>query len=81
MLGNEESAVIESLEDGLLEYPQYTKPRVFRDKNVPQVLLDGNHAAIRQWRHKQSLLLTKTRRPDLLSEQELSDNDKKLLDL
>jgi len=81
VLGNEESAVIESLEDGLLEYPQYTKPRAFRGENVPQVLLDGNHAAIRQWRREQSLLLTKNRRPDLLSEQDLSDNDKKLLDL
>jgi len=81
VLGNEESTVVESLEDGVLEYPQYTRPREFRGQIVPQVLLDGNHGAIQQWRREQSLLLTKDRRPDLLMELDLSDNDKKLLDL
>ncbi len=56
----------ESFYDGLLEYPQYTRPRVFEGYEVPQVLLEGNHAAIREWRKKEALKRTLTRRPDLL---------------
>ncbi len=67
VLGSEESPVDESFSgDGLLEYPQYTRPRVFEDMEVPQVLLDGNHALIRKWRREQSLLITLKRRPELL---------------
>lgn len=67
VLGSEESPVDESFSgDGLLEYPQYTRPRVFEDMEVPQVLLDGNHALIRKWRREQSLLITLKRRPELI---------------
>ena len=65
-VGNDESLVRESYENGLLEYPQYTKPRTFEGHEVPPVLLSGNHRAIEQWRSEQSLKLTAERRPDLL---------------
>ena len=68
MVGNPESLVEESHEDGLLEYPSYTKPAVWRDLEVPEVLLSGNHAAIAAWRHEQQLERTKLIRPDLLPE-------------
>lgn len=67
VIGNQESLVEESHEDGLLEYPVYTKPAVWRDRGVPEILLSGNHAAIRTWRHEQRLERTAARRPDLLS--------------
>jgi tRNA (guanine37-N1)-methyltransferase len=66
VIGNAESLVEESHEDGLLEYPIYTKPREWRGRPVPDVLLSGNHAAIAQWRHEQRLARTAARRPDLL---------------
>ncbi|MGC8685215.1 MAG: tRNA (guanosine(37)-N1)-methyltransferase TrmD [bacterium] len=65
-VGNEASIKDESYEDGLLEYPQYTKPRVFEGHEVPAVLLSGNHEQIKKWRKEQSLRLTAMRRPDLL---------------
>lgn len=65
VLSNEESALTESFDDGLLEYPQYTRPEIWNDKAVPEVLLSGHHANIEKWRHEQSLLRTKERRPDL----------------
>ena len=65
VLSNEESAQTESFDDGLLEYPQYTRPEVWMDKKVPDVLLSGHHANIEKWRHEQSLERTKQRRPDL----------------
>ncbi|REJ04779.1 tRNA (guanosine(37)-N1)-methyltransferase TrmD [Microbacterium bovistercoris] len=68
VVGNPESLVEESHEDGLLEYPSYTKPSVWRDRDVPPVLLSGNHGAIAAWRHEQQLERTRTRRPDLLGE-------------
>ncbi len=68
-LGNEESAKGESFTDGLLEYPQYTRPPVFRGLAVPEVLLSGNHAKIAQWRRQQSLERTRSRRPDLLGKE------------
>lgn len=68
MVGNPDSLVEESHEDGLLEYPSYTKPAVWRDLEVPEVLLSGNHAAIAAWRHEQQLERTKLIRPDLLPE-------------
>lgn len=66
VVGNPESLVEESHEDGLLEYPSYTKPAVWRDREVPPVLLSGNHAAIARWRHEQQLERTARVRPDLL---------------
>ena len=67
MVGNPESLVEESHEDGLLEYPSYTKPAQWRDLEVPPVLLSGNHAAIASWRHEQQVERTKRVRPDLLA--------------
>ena len=64
---------------GLLEYPQYTRPSVWHDKNVPDVLLSGNHAKIDEWRKVKSILTTIERRPDMLNEDNLSDKDKKLI--
>jgi len=64
-LGDENSARDESFSEGLLEYPQYTRPEVFRDMKVPDILLSGNHAKIAQWRRQQSLERTKKWRPDL----------------
>ena len=68
MVGNPESLVEESHEDGLLEYPSYTKPAEWRGLEVPPVLLSGNHGAIATWRHEQQLERTKAVRPDLLPE-------------
>ena len=65
VLNNSDSAEDESFSDGLLEYPQYTRPEEFRGKRVPEVLLSGHHANIDKWRHEQALLRTKERRPDL----------------
>ncbi|UWF78468.1 tRNA (guanosine(37)-N1)-methyltransferase TrmD [Microbacterium neungamense] len=67
VVGNPESLVEESHEDGLLEYPSYTKPSVWRDRPVPEVLLSGNHGAIAAWRREQQLERTRARRPDLLA--------------
>ena len=64
-LGAEDGAADETFADGLLEYPQYTRPREFRGMNVPDVLLSGNHAAIAEWRLEQRKLRTQQRRPDL----------------
>ena len=69
----------ESHFDGLLEYPQYTKPAVWHGREVPEVLLSGNHAKINDWRRAEALLITMERRPDMLKAGGLSENDKKLL--
>jgi tRNA (guanine37-N1)-methyltransferase len=66
-LGDETSAHDESFSSGLLEYPQYTRPREFRGQQVPEVLLSGNHAQIEQWRREEALTRTRQRRPDLLT--------------
>ena len=66
VLGSAESAETDSFFDGILSFPQYTRPRDFEGKLVPEVLLSGNHAEIKKWRTEQALLLTKLRRPDLL---------------
>jgi tRNA (guanine37-N1)-methyltransferase len=71
-LGSPESLCSESHASGLLEYPQYTRPPVFRDWSVPEVLLSGNHAQIARWRREQSLIRTARRRPDLLIKAGLS---------
>ncbi len=70
----------DSFYNGLLEYPQYTKPRVFEGKEVPEVLLSGHHENIAKWQKKEALRRTLQRRPDLLEAYELSDQEKKLLD-
>lgn len=72
VLGNEKSAADESFSNGLLEYPQYTRPEEFRGMKVPEVLLSGDHARIRQWRREASIRLTMDRRPDLLSKAKLT---------
>ena len=64
---------------GLLEYPQYTKPALWREKPVPEVLLSGNHAKINDWRKIQSILLTLRKRPDMLKKEDLSEKDLKFL--
>jgi tRNA (guanine37-N1)-methyltransferase len=78
-VGNTGSLAEESFDDGLLEYPQYTRPEVFRTIAVPPVLLSGNHAAIARWRRKERLRLTRRRRPDLLAHADLGEEDRKLL--
>ena len=65
ILGNENSKVDESFENGLLEYPQYTKPQIWEKKAVPEVLLSGDHSKIKDWRLSQSEAITRVRRPDL----------------
>jgi tRNA (guanine37-N1)-methyltransferase len=68
VLGDEQSAHDESFSDGLLEYPQYTRPAEFRGMKVPEILLSGNHAQIARWRAEQARSRTTERRPDLLAE-------------
>ena len=65
VIGNEQSKNEESFENGLLEYPQYTKPQIWEEKSVPNVLLSGDHAKIKDWRLTQSKAITRDRRPDL----------------
>ena len=65
VIGNEDSKNEESFENGLLEYPQYTKPQIWEEKSVPNVLLSGDHAKIKDWRLTQSKAITRDRRPDL----------------
>lgn len=79
VLGSADSAPQDSFYAGLLEYPQYTRPRTYEGHDVPDVLLSGNHAEIEKWRRKQSLLITREKRPDLFAMVELSKEDKKLL--
>ena len=65
VLGNKKSVIEESFENGLLEYPHYTKPQIWEEKSVPEVLLSGDHAKIKDWRLSQSEAITRDRRPDL----------------
>ena len=65
VLGNEKSSMDETFENGLLEYPQYTKPQIWEEKSVPEVLLSGDHGKIKDWRLSQSEAITRVRRPDL----------------
>lgn len=74
-LGSEASVEEESFTDGLLEYPQYTRPPVFREMTVPEVLLSGNHAEIQRWRRKESIRRTYLKRPDLLERAQLTKED------
>ena len=80
VLGSEESIHGESHSDGLLQFPQYTRPPDFRGWEVPEVLLSGHHGEILRWRRRQSLLLTRKARPDLLEPADLSDDEKRLID-
>ena len=79
VLGNVASAQAESFTEPVLEYPQYTRPQVFRGHAVPEVLLSGDHQAIRNWRRGQSLLRTQLRRPDLFARLKLDAHDLTLL--
>jgi tRNA (guanine37-N1)-methyltransferase len=79
ILGGERSHLEESFEDCLLEYPQYTRPRVFKGDEVPPVLLSGDHKEIRLWRRAQSIKRTLEKRPDLLERANLSEIDKSIL--
>jgi tRNA (guanine37-N1)-methyltransferase len=80
VLGCSTSNLEDSFEDGLLEHPQYTRPRVFMGEEVPEVLLSGDHEKIRIWRRVQSLKRTLRKRPDLLKMNDLSEDDRALLD-
>jgi tRNA (guanine37-N1)-methyltransferase len=79
VLGDEQSAVEDSFMDGLLDHPHYTRPEMAGEKAVPEVLLSGDHEAIRRWRRKQALGRTWQRRPDLLQDRELDEEAKLLL--
>ncbi len=78
VLGDPDGAVDDSHASGLLEYPHYTRPPVFRGWSVPEILLSGDHKKIERWRRDQSLLRTRKKRPDLLQGLELSEADKKV---
>lgn len=80
VLGDEESAVQDSFVDGLLDHPHYTRPESLDGIAVPEVLIGGDHAAIRRWRLKQALGRTWERRPELIEARHLSDEERKLLD-
>ncbi len=80
VLADESCYTDESHWSGVLEYPQYTRPEIWHDRRVPDVLLSGHHEKIRKWRRAQALRVTRERRPDLFSALTLSDEDKRLLD-
>lgn len=80
VLGSSGSALTDSHADGLLEHPHYTRPAEFRGMTVPEVLLSGNHAAIARWRRREQLRRTLQRRPDLLDQAELSEQDRRWLE-
>ena len=79
-MGDEGSALEDSFTDGLLHSPEYTRPQSIDGKDVPKVLLSGDHEAIRKWRLKQSLGATWLKRPDLLKDRELQQEQKELLE-
>ena len=74
-MGNQSSADEESFSDGLLEYPQYTRPAEFRGWSVPEILRSGDHARVARWRHAMALQRTVERRPDLLGDRDLSASE------
>ncbi len=80
VLAEEACFTQESHYSGLLEYPQYTRPEVWRGRSVPEVLLSGHHENVRKWRRAQSLQVTRTNRPDLFSQVKLTKEDEKLLE-
>jgi len=79
VLGNADSAALDSFSSGLLEYPQYTRPSEYRGWTVPEVLLSGNHKTINAWRRKEALKRTWLRRPDLIEKMVLTEEDQKFL--
>jgi tRNA (guanine37-N1)-methyltransferase len=79
VVGDEESVNTDSFMAGLLDAPYYTRPREFEGHAVPEVLVSGDHEAVRQWRHRQALEMTRERRPDMFGGYELSAEDKRLL--
>ncbi len=79
VLHNDVSAEFESFQDNLLEYPQYSRPEVWHEKKVPEVLMSGHHANIEKWRREQSVIRTAKRRPDLLWKAELTEKEKELV--
>ena len=80
VLGNKDSYLKDTFSDGLLKGNVYTKPEIFEDMQVPEVLLSGNHKEIQKWRHENSLLQTFLKRPDLIAKKKLSKKHKKLLE-
>jgi len=80
VLGDDQSAAQDSFTSGLLDHPHYTRPEIIRDKQVPNVLLSGNHKAIKRWRLKESIVTTFKKRPDLLKKRKLSKDEQQLLD-
>ena len=79
VLNNDVSAEFESFNDNLLEYPQYTRPASFMEREVPPILLSGNHLKVEEWRRQQSILRTMERRPDLMEKAELTKQDIKFI--
>ena len=80
VLSNEESGSMESFEGNLLEYPQYSRPREWKGREVPEILLSGHHKNIEAWRRQHSILLTKERRPDLLEKAQLTEQERHWLE-
>lgn len=80
VLHNDVSAEFESFQDNLLEYPQYSRPEVWHEKQVPPILLSGHHANIEKWRREQSVIRTAKNRPDLLEKAELTKKEKELIE-
>ena len=80
VLHNDVSAEFESFQDHLLEYPQYSRPEIWHDKQVPPILLSGHHANIEKWRREQSIIRTASNRPDLLEKAELTEKEQKFLE-
>lgn len=80
VLSNNVSGETESFEDGLLEYPQYSRPEEWKGKKVPAIILSGDHGKVDAWRHEQSLLRTRDRRPDLLEKASLTQKDREFLE-
>ena len=78
VLHNDVSAEFESFQDNLLEYPQYSRPEIWHDKQVPAILLSGHHANIEKWRREQSVIRTAKNRPDLIEKAELTKEEQKL---
>lgn len=75
VMGNASSGDNESFENGLLEHPHYTRPQVWEDRKIPEILTSGNHAKVEQWRNEQSIALTRQRRPELLNEPDRGETD------
>ena len=80
VLHNDVSAEFESFQDNLLEYPQYSRPEIWHEKKVPEILLSGHHANVEKWRREQSVLRTAKLRPDLLERAELTEDEKRIAD-